>query len=843
MFYMPNRLQALLNIWRTDPTIQQSVAQWVVQPAAPAHLAPIPASLSPVLTEQLQKLGISQLYSHQAAAYQRITDGHHVVISTGTASGKSLCYQLPILSNLEKFPKDVTALLLFPTKALAQDQQRALAQLAPDQLKSKIAIYDGDTPSHARSAIRKGAQVLLSNPDMLHMAVLPHHTLWVEFLRNLRFVVIDEIHAYRGVFGSHIANVLRRLKRICAFYGAHPHFIFTSATISNPQEFAGQMLEEPVQVIDTDGAPHGERNFIIYNPPLVNIELGIRRSAMSEGMRLSGDLLTYQVQTLIFAQTRRAAEVSLRYLRDNHPKISANLYAYRSGYLAEDRREIENALKTGSARAVASTNALELGVDIGSMDAVVILGYPGTIAATRQQSGRAGRKLEPAVGMLVATPNPIDQFLVNHPEYLLDRSPERALINPDNPLILLQHLRCAAFELPFGLNEGFGKLPPEVVAQYMDALTQMGELHLSGGRYFWTADQYPAQNVSLRTTAAGVVRLRTEEDGLLTTIGMVDVGSAHWMVHPNAIYLHQGGAYKVESLDLEEGQAVLKPVDTDYFTEPLIDEQIDKISLYRQDSVPAGLIHLGEVDVTSKVTGFRKTRWYTNENLGAEPLDMPSTTLRTIGYWLALSKEAIKALEEAHLWSGYPNEYGPNWDQVRAMTRLRDGYVCQNCGRPENGVAHHVHHKIPFRQFTSYIMANQLENLVTLCPTCHRQAEMLVRMRSGMAGLAYVLGQLAPLFIMCDLNDLGHHFLPESTLAEDLPVVILFDKVPAGIGLSENIYRIHAELMKAAMELVSDCTCQDGCPSCVGVSGENVGGGKQETLAILRLLNGLALPV
>jgi len=843
MFYMPNRLQALLNIWRTDATIQQSVAQWVVQPAAPAHLAPIPESLSPALAEQLQKQGIAHLYAHQADAYQRISDGQHVVVSTGTASGKSLCYQLPILSNLEKFPEDVTALLLFPTKALAQDQQRALGQLAPGTLKSKIAVYDGDTPSHARSAIRKSVRILLTNPDMLHMAVLPHHTLWVEFLRNLRFVVIDEIHAYRGVFGSHIANVLRRLKRICAFYGAHPQFIFTSATISNPQEFAAQMLEEPVSVIAEDGAPHGERHFIIYNPPLINVDLGIRRSAMSEGMRLSGDLLTYQVQTLIFAQTRRAAEVSLRYLRENHPKISANLYAYRSGYLAEDRREIENALKTGSARAVASTNALELGVDIGSMDAVVILGYPGTIAATRQQSGRAGRKLEPAVGMLVATPNPIDQFLVNHPEYLLDRSPERALINPNNPLILLQHLRCAAFELPFGLQDGFGKLPAEIVTQYLEALSQMGELHLSGGRYFWTADQYPAQKVSLRTTAAGVVRLRTEEDGLLTTIGMVDFGSAHWMVHPNAIYLHQGGTYKVESLDLDDGQAILKSVDTDYFTEPQIDEQIDKVELYRQETVPAGLIHLGEVEVTSQVTGFRKTRWYTNENLGAEPLDMPSTTLRTVGYWLALTKEAIKSLEDVHLWSGSPNDYGLNWEQQRAMARLRDGYICQNCGKPENGMAHHVHHKIPFRQFTSFIMANQLDNLVTLCSTCHRQAEMLVRMRSGMAGLAYVLGQLAPLFIMCDPNDLGHHFLPESTLTEDLPVVILYDKVPAGIGLSENIYRIHTELMKAALELVSDCTCHDGCPSCVGVSGENVAGGKQETLAILHLLNSQALPV
>ncbi|MHB8933881.1 MAG: Zn-binding domain-containing protein, partial [Bellilinea sp.] len=689
----------------------------------------------------------------------------------------------------------------------------------------------------------KNANILLSNPDMLHMAVLPHHTLWAEFLKNLRFVVIDEIHAYRGVFGSHIANVLRRLKRVCAFYGSHPQFIFTSATVSNPQEFATQILEDTVSVIQDDGAPHGERNFVIYNPPLVNKELGIRKSAMSEGIRLSSDLLTYRVQTLIFAQTRRAAEVSLRYLRENHPAISTNLYAYRSGYLPGDRREIENALKTGEARAVAATNALELGVDIGSMDAVVILGYPGSIAATRQQSGRAGRKMDPAIGMLIATANPVDQFLVNHPEYLLEKSPEKALINPDNPLILLQHLRCAAFELPFGMDEGFGRLPAEVVGQYLDVLSQLNEVHISGGRYFWTADKYPAQEVSLRTTTPGAVQLRTDEDGLITTIGMVDTASAHWMVHPGAIYLHQGRTYWVESLDLDQGKAILKATESDYFTEPLIDEQIEKVDLYQSQDASAGIIHLGEVDVTTRVTGFRKTRWYTNENIGAGELSMPATNLRTVAYWLAISKEAIDTLAQYNLWTASPINYGQNWDKQRNLARERDNFTCQNCGRIEGSQPHHVHHKIPFRQFTSYILANQLDNLVTLCTTCHRQAEMMVRMRSGLSGLAYALGHLAPLFIMCDTNDLGSHFEPQSDLADGQPVVILYDKVPAGIGLSENIYQIHPQLMKATLDLVSSCTCQDGCPSCIGVSGENVAGGKEETLALLHLLNDQPLPV
>lgn len=840
---MAKRLDALLNVWRGDPTIQKSVSRWVVQAAVPASEVDIPDQVSQQVRESLRQMGINRFFSHQADAYSLVGRGKHVVISTGTASGKSLCYQVPVLDALENNPSETTALMLFPTKALAQDQLQSLSRLAAPTMRKSIAIYDGDTPAHLRAAIRREANVLLSNPDMLHLAVMPHHTLWADFLRRLRFVIIDEIHAYRGVFGSHIANVLRRLKRICAFYGAYPQFIFTSATISNPGEFAAQMLEEVVSVVQDDGAPHGERNFVIYNPPLINKDLGIRRSAMVEGMRLSSDLLSYQVQTLIFAQTRRAAEVGLRYLRENHPELSGNLYAYRSGYLPGDRREIENALKSGAARAAAATNALELGVDIGSMDAVVILGYPGTIAATRQQSGRAGRKLEPAIGILVATPNPVDQYLVNHPEYLIERSPEKALINPDNPLILLQHVRCAAFELPFRLNEGFGRLSSEVIGQYLDVMNQLHEVTISGERYYWTADKYPAQGVSLRTTSPGSIQLRTDEDGRLTTIGMVDTASAYWMVHPQAIYLHQGRSYFVENLDLENGQAILKPAESDYYTEPLINENIEKVEVYREQVVPAGQIYLGEVDVTTQVTGFRKTRWYTNENLGGEELEMPSTTLRTVAYWLSISKAAIDQLETNNLWSASPIDYGINWEKQRSLVRERDQYVCQNCGKAENGLQHHVHHKIPFRQFSSYILANQLDNLVTLCSACHRQAEMMVRMRSGLSGLAYAIGHLAPLFIMCDTNDLGAYFDPQSNLSEGQPVVILYDHVPAGIGLSENIFEIHARLIQATLDLVEECSCQDGCLSCIGVSGENVAGGKKETLAILRLLNNMPLPV
>jgi DEAD/DEAH box helicase domain-containing protein len=830
-------LQHLLEIWKQDETISPNIASWHIISANQANTIPIPESLSGDLQQRLIQMGITSLYSHQSQAYDAVLAGKNIVISTGTASGKSLCYQLPILDSIQK-GEPTTALLLFPTKALASDQYNQLLRLS-DRAKSNFAgVYDGDTPTNNRPTIRKESRLILTNPDMLHNAILPHHTNWEPFLRRLRFVVIDEIHIYRGVFGSHVANLFRRLKRICAFYGANPTFILTTATISNPLEHAKNLLEEEFELISTNGAPNGDRHFFLYNPPVVNEELGIRHSALSEGVRLTGDLLDYQIQTLMFAHTRRAVELGVRYLHENHPSKSINIHGYRSGYLAKDRRQIEQALKTGASQAVVATNALELGVDIGSVDAVVIVGYPGTIASTRQQSGRAGRKLSPSISVLVATANPLDQYIIRHPEYVIDQSTEQALINPNNPLLLLQHLRCAIFELPFHPGDSFGSLTWTTIEAYLDVLHLSGEIHISGNRYFWMNTQFPSHSVSLRTSSPSRILLQIDEAGKLKTLGEVDETSASWMVHTHAIYLHQAQSYFVENLDLDQKIALLKPFESDYYTEALSEVEITKISDHFSDPVASAEKYLGEILVTTQVVGFRKIRWYSNEHLGTEELQMSPTRMNTIAYWLTIDDLSVKTLSELNLWHTISINYGKNWEKQRLTTRIRDRYTCQHCSRPETDKEHHVHHKIPFRHFPSFEQANRLENLITLCASCHRLAEGTVRMRSGLSGLKYSLSHLAPIFIMCDLNDLGSHSDYKSPLSNGKPTVVLYDKVPAGIGLSENIYKVHDQLVEAAMELVENCPCQDGCPSCVGVAGEMGLGGKQETKALLSLLNG-----
>ncbi len=835
--YLQNPIQNFIARFRTDPAIQENITAWSVSHARPGEWASFPTALDGDLCQSLQRLGIDQLYSHQAQAYQAMADGHNIVVATGTASGKTLCYQLPILDRIQKVP-GATALMIFPTKALAYDQFDQLRKIAPKWLLPNIAVYDGDTPQHARAQLRKQAQILLTNPDMLHSGILPHHTIWERFLRNLSFVVVDEIHVYRGIFGSHVTNVLRRLKRIASFYGSTPQFALTSATISNPLEHAENLIEAPAEIIDENGAPQGDRNLILYNPPWLNQELGIRRGALSEATWLAGQCLDQNIQTLMFAQTRRAVELGVKYLQDTHHNVAESIFGYRSGYLAADRRKIEQSLKDGTARIVASTNALELGIDIGSMDAVIIVGYPGTIAATRQQAGRAGRKLQPSISIFVASARPLDQFLVRHPDYLLERPTENALINPNNPVILLQHLRCALFELPFHENEPFGALEWSLLAPFFDLFVELHEAHFANQRYYWTADQYISQSVSLRTTSPETILLQTESLGKQTTIGEVDSASATWMVHPQAVYLHQGQSYLVVDLDLEKGSALLQPFHGDYYTETISQVEIEKINALQtvQDSTAAHA--LGEIQVTTQVVGFRKIRWTTNEHLTVEPLQMPPSELRTVGYWLTVAPDIVKQLEEINLWTGAPINYGPNWETQNRLARTRDQNTCQNCGAHGAGVILHVHHKIPFRQWPSYEQANRLENLVTLCPVCHRKAEGMVKMRSGLAGLSYSLGQLAPLFIMCDPNDLGNHADPQSPLADGQPTVVIYDRVPAGIGLCDELYKIHARLLAEALELVMGCGCQDGCPACVGAAGELGAGGKSETLALLQLLNG-----
>jgi len=851
-------LSALLSAWHTNPNITSNVAAWRTFPTRLAQFVPFPDDLHPTLVDALHAQGIGALYTHQATAWRCVQAGQHPVIVTGTASGKTLCYNLPVLDCLLRHPQ-ARALYLFPTRALAQDQVSGIRDqgLGTRDQGSVIhvATYDGDTPSEARPAIRTTARLVISNPDMLHTGVLPHHTLWADFFAHLQFVVIDEMHAYRGVFGSHVANVLRRLKRVARFYGSSPQFILTSATIANPVELAERLIEEPVVLVDDDGAARGARHFLIYNPPVVNRDLGLRRSALLESVRLAGDLLQHGVQTIVFAQARRTVELILTYLRRQLPSPTSppelggteggrrgaggegQVRAYRSGYLPHQRREIERGLREGKVRTVVATNALELGIDIGGLGAAILTGYPGTIAGTWQQAGRAGRKTEASLATLVTSANPLDQFLARHPDYFFGRSPEQALINPDNLLILLGHLRCAAFELPFRAGEGFGRVEGVQVAEFLQFLQEAGVLHQSGDKYFWMADHYPAQDISLRSASPETVLLQAQYDDEWTTIGQVDLASAHWMVHPGAVYLHEGQAYLVDELDLAQHIAQLRQADVDYYTQPRLETTVQLLDKLDEIEVRGATKAHGEIAVTSRVTGFRKVKWFTQEQLSLGEVSLPPTELVTTGYWVALSEETVAHLREQGLWSSDPNDYGPNWLAQRDRARVRDGYRCQACGALEEGPSHHVHHKTPFRAFASYQQANQLSNLVTLCPRCHHRVEVAVRMRSGLAGLSFALGHLAPLFLMCDPRDVGVHSDPKSPLADGRPAVVIYDQVPAGIGFSQRLFELHDELMARAHELVAACECTDGCPSCVGPAGEGGIGGKRETLAILEAMS------
>jgi DEAD/DEAH box helicase domain-containing protein len=838
-----NRTSPLLDLWSRDPTVAGNVVEWHVDPEQFGRYVEIPPDLHPALGRYLRERNVHRLYEHQLEAWQAVRSGSNVVVVTGTASGKTLCYNLPVLDQALRDPQ-CRALYLFPTKALTQDQYQGLLSATaftgsqPGLPAVPVSVYDGDTPPASRPAIRTKSRLLLSNPDMLHTGILPHHTRWAEFFRSLRYVVVDEIHVYRGVFGSHVANVIRRLKRVAAFYGAYPQYILTSATIANPGPLASRLIELPVSVIDRDGAPHGKRYFLLYNPPVINPELGLRVSATHESVRLTGDLLDMNIQTLLFCRARRTVEMMLMYLQQSRGDASEALRSYRSGYLPNDRRAIERSLRQGTARAVVATNALELGIDIGSMDSVILVGYPGTIASTRQQAGRAGRKQDASLAVLVASSGPLDQFLMQHPEFIFDRSPEQALINPDNLLILLQHLRCAAFELPFRTGDPFGNLPADVLSSILQLLTQSGEVHASVDRYFWMSDHYPAEGVSLRSSSPQPVLLQVPDGEGQRTIAEVDRESSLWMVHPQAVYLQSGQMYEVQTLDLENNTALLKPVETDYYTEPRKSIEIEKLSLLRQAEVSGGTKHLGEVMVTTQVNGFRRVRWFTNEILSEGDLDLPATQLRTVGYWLAVNNDTVESLRGAGLWNNDRNDYGPAWPTIRSLVLQRDHYTCQSCGAGETIRPLHVHHKIPLRSFTSLEHANRLDNLIALCPNCHHRAEVSILIRSGLAGLSYVLLNLAPLFLMCDVSDLGADSDPLSPLAEKQPAVVLFDLVPAGIGLAEALYDIHGELIQRAHELVSHCGCQNGCPSCVGPAGVNGVGGKEETLALLSILCG-----
>lgn len=832
-----SNLQGVLDSLQTDSGFQENIVYWQSFPPKKSTTVDFPTFIHPELIRTLDDLGITRLYSHQEHAISLLKRGRNLVLATGTASGKSLCYQIPLIDALMTDER-TTALLMFPTKALTNDQMVNLRQLIPESARTRIkpAVYDGDTPQKDRKIIRDSSKIILTNPDMLNVGILPNHTLWASFFESLRFVVIDEIHIYRGVFGSHVANVIRRLQRVAHFYGAHPQFIMTSATIQNPKELGEKLTGLPVEIIDKDGSPKGQRNFLIYNPPLTNEELGIREGLLVTSEKFMSLLMHKRVQTLVFCRTRRFVEILLREIR-NYLNISMTMIrGYRSGYLKTERREIEQGLKSGAILAAVATNALELGVDIGGVDAVLLPGYPGTISALIQRAGRAGRKFNPSLAVFIASMNPLDQYLAMNPEYLLSRNPEKALINADNPLILLEHLQCAAAELPITRTETFGNLDTRLLSEYLDYLAEAGILHEKNDRFYWISDDYPSQHVTLRSTASESILLQCISGGQPMIIGEVDYNSGLWMVHPGAIYIHSGETYRVENLDLIKNIATLAPSNDDYITEPVSSVDIDILHETQSTEAKNYVLKQGEIFVRSTVKGFKRVKWQTREVIDYSDLQLPETTLRTVGYWMVLKDDCVEKMRESGFWLSDKNEYGPEWPGIRKLVRQRDGYSCQVCGVKEGLVEHHVHHKVPFKRFESVDKANMLGNLVTLCQNCHKIVESQIRVRSAISGLKYVLESLSPLLVMCDTNDLGSLVDPAAKFAEIKPVILFYDAIPAGIGLSEELFKQFTSLLIKARDLVTSCSCRDGCPSCVGPTLENSVGGKQETAYLIDML-------
>ena len=624
-----------------DPALEPMLAAHrVLEPLPPRH-APWPVGIDPRLIAALRGRGVEALYTHQARAVEAARSGRNVCVVTPTASGKTLCYNLPVLDAVARDPA-ARALYLFPTKALAADQLvelRALAEAA--ELELKTSTYDGDTPASVRSVVRAAGQVVITNPDMLHAAILPHHTKWFKLFENLQFVVIDELHTYRGLFGSHVANVIRRLRRVCNHYGSDPVFICASATIANPGELAERLIEAPVELIDDNGAPRGRKHVLIVNPPVVNPQLGIRRSSLLTAQRLGQRLIRDGVQTILFARSRTSVEVLTTYLREAIPSAPGHaspIRGYRGGYLPNERRDIERGLRDGRVRGVVATNALELGIDIGGLDAAISVGYPGTIASTWQQMGRAGRRSGTSLSVMVASSAPIDQFLATHPDYFFDRSPEHGLVNPDNLHVLLDHLKASAFELPVPAGERFGLAETPTL---LDVLEEDGFLRRAGDdRYYWSHENFPASSFSLRSAAQENVVIIDTTGDRRRVIGEVDLFAAPMLVHEQAIYMHEGAQFHVDRLDWDERKAYVRAVDVDYYTDADLGVTLKVLEVLDETDGEATVRQRGEVMVAWHATLFKKIKFHTHENVGWGPINLPEQQMHTAATWLVVPDEA-----------------------------------------------------------------------------------------------------------------------------------------------------------------------------------------------------------
>ncbi len=705
------------------------------QYAQPAEPLPQPVA------SHLQRQGIGQLYRHQADAVDAVRDGKDVVIVTGTASGKTLCYNIPVVSALIENPS-ARALYIFPTKALAQDQLGHLQKwAADDEIREALrpAVYDGDTPSHNRTKIRSSASVILTNPDMLHVGILPYHGKWHQFLRNLRYIVLDEVHTYRGIFGSHVANVLRRLERLCRHYGSNPQIICCSATIANPLELTGKLTGREMTLIDRDGAPRGRKYFVLWNPPYIDAGENIaRRSANVEAVELLCDLVQRKAQTIVFSKARIVAELVYKYATDalrRHPDLAKKIRPYRGGYLPAERREIEQQLFQGKLLAVSATNALELGIDVGSLDAAILVGFPGTICSTWQQAGRAGRSGSDSIVFLLAYNDPIDQYLMRHPEYFFGVPHENAVIDPQNPFILSGQLACACFEKPLSQEDEvyFGPQLEDLAAD----LEQEGQVHSIDGKRYWRQAEQPSAQVDLRTISQDTYAI-VDISQNHRTIGQVDSISAPELVYPEAIYLHEAVPYIVRQLDTQAKIALVEPCEVDYYTQPVLANQCRIIEQRQEKPYRDGRLCYGDLDVTWQTTAFRKIRYYSMELIGQAALDLPAQTLSTTGMWFA------------------PSE--------------------------------------PMRQQLGQAGHNPVD---------------------AMVGVRNLMLAALPSLAMCDRRDISGQ-VDSSNLGT--PAMFVYDRYNGGVGFAYRGFDLIEEWLKLCWNMVSECPCESGCPSCVGLA-------------------------
>lgn len=747
-------VDGLLAQWRNNRKVWDHIVLDELLEGTGAKHAPIPDSLDPRIRAALIKRGVNELYTHQAHAFELATSGKDFVVATPTASGKSLCYVLPVLQALAKKP-EARALFLFPTKALSRDQEESLRTLMKDAgLDHGAVTFDGDTPADARRAARERSGVILSNPDMLHAGVLPHHAGWARFFSGLEYVVVDELHAYRGVFGSHLANVLRRLDRVARFHGGNPKYLLASATIGNPEEHASKMLGRPVELVTQSGAPRGDRRVLLYNPPVLNPELGIRQSYVKASARLTTDLVKAGVPTLLFGQSRNTVEVMLKYIRDSleEARLSPELVqAYRAGYLPQQRRDIEQRLRGGDVRCVVATSALELGIDVGSLDAVVCAGWPGSVAALWQRFGRAGRRQGTSLSLLVASSAPVDQYVSSTANQLLAAPVEQARIDPDNVEILVQHLKCAAFELPFESEETFREVKSSQVKEVLDYLSSHQVVHAASApsgkaTWHWSSDAYPANDVSLRSVGWDnfvVVDLSTDK-----TIAEMDWRSTHTMLHEQAIYQHDGRQFQVEKLDFENHKAFVRPVEPDYFTDAMTYTKVTVLSRASGEARPSCELGAGDVSVVERVVGYKKIKFHTHENVGYGDVRLPEMQMHTTAFWLTVPEAVMQGL----ISSGA----GTRPDLLDALNGL-------------NAVLHTV--------AAVGLMIDP------------RDLGRCLGSRDGSGSRGDAVYE---------------------------PTLFLYDHVPGGVGLASRLFDERERLLISAGELIDGCACEQGCPSCVG---------------------------